>query len=53
MHIRKNLANGKFELVKDGAVLLTLDTLNDVDALASAVLLREHRVVPSHYPTIN
>jgi hypothetical protein len=38
MHIIRNLNNDKFELVQDGKVLLTLDTVYDLDDLANAVL---------------
>jgi len=57
MHIRKNLATGKFELVDEysGKVLLTLDTLSDLDDLANAVLPNRsaNRVNPAQYRTIN
>ena len=56
MFIRKNLATDKFELVQsddfEGTVILEL-SLYELDAIASAVLLKEYRVVPNAYPTIN
>jgi hypothetical protein len=58
MHIIRNLNNNKFELVQDTVwghkVLLTLDTVYDLDDLANAVLPNRvvNRVNPSQYTEV-